>query len=364
MDEKKNEAAVQLGRLGGIKGGRARANKLSNEQRTDIARGAAEARWGSRSILKPTHLGTLGSIPKATHAGTLQIGEIAIPCFVLENGKRVISQSGMSSTLGTTKGGTRKVPGDRLANFLAANAIRPFVPPALATIPNIKFRLPKQAFVGNGYEATILVEICKIVLEARRAGVLNVLQARIADRCETLLAAFGNVGIIALVDEATGYQSERDRDELHKLLEKYISKELLPWTKRFPDEFYRQIYRLMGWEYPRGANHPWLVGRYTKAIVYKRLPPGVLEQLERKNPYDEKGARRFRHHQWLSEDFGNPALRDHLIKVVTAMQCSDSWEEFTRKLPRIAPGPGDHHQMELFRETKSADPDLDPPGNV
>ena len=41
----KNPAAVTLGKLGGAKGGRARADRLTAEQRTDIARTAASARW-------------------------------------------------------------------------------------------------------------------------------------------------------------------------------------------------------------------------------------------------------------------------------------------------------------------------------
>lgn len=41
----KNQAAVELGRLGGLKGGKARAEKLTPEQRKEIAKKAAKARW-------------------------------------------------------------------------------------------------------------------------------------------------------------------------------------------------------------------------------------------------------------------------------------------------------------------------------
>ncbi len=44
----KNPAAVALGRLGGLKGGRARAEKLSADERKEIARKAAVARWSSQ----------------------------------------------------------------------------------------------------------------------------------------------------------------------------------------------------------------------------------------------------------------------------------------------------------------------------
>jgi hypothetical protein len=48
-DEGKNPAAVALGRLGGEKGGKARAEKLTPEQRSEIARKAAQARWSRHS---------------------------------------------------------------------------------------------------------------------------------------------------------------------------------------------------------------------------------------------------------------------------------------------------------------------------
>ena len=47
-DSTKNPAAVALGRLGGLKGGKARAKKLTPEQRSEIARKAAQTRWAEK----------------------------------------------------------------------------------------------------------------------------------------------------------------------------------------------------------------------------------------------------------------------------------------------------------------------------
>lgn len=47
--EMKNPAAVALGRLGGLKGGKARAEKLSPRRRTEIARKAAQSRWAAKA---------------------------------------------------------------------------------------------------------------------------------------------------------------------------------------------------------------------------------------------------------------------------------------------------------------------------
>jgi hypothetical protein len=332
-------------RRAGAKGALVRAQRLSAEERSGIARAAAEGRW----------------IPKATHEGLLHIGDAPLPCFNLPDGRRFLSQSGMIDSLDMRPGSNPKRGGDRLSNFVAGKGVSPFVSEQLAgAIRNpIRFRT-RRGSVAFGYEATVLADLCNAVIDARLAGKLQTQQEHIVQRCRALQTGFSKVGIIALVDEATGYQAERDRDELHKLLEKYISAELLPWTKRFPDEFYRQIYRLMHWQYPRGSNHPWFVGKVTKSIVYKRLPPGVLDELERKNPTDEGGARKYRHHQWLSEEVGNPHLRDHLIKVITTMQVSDSWSDFRRKLTRVAPMAGE--QGDLFASAPTGDPDLEPPG--
>jgi hypothetical protein len=64
----------------------------------------------------------------------------------------------------------------------------------------IKFVPPGGGPVAHGYEATILADICDAVL----SNVLQRQQEHIADQCEILLRGFARIGIIALVDEATG----------------------------------------------------------------------------------------------------------------------------------------------------------------
>jgi len=67
-----------------------------------------------------------------------------------------------------------------------------------------------------------------------------------------LLRGFAEVGVIALVDEATGYQRIREEKALATILEKYMARELQPWTRTFPYEFYELIYRLRKWPGPEG----------------------------------------------------------------------------------------------------------------
>ena len=149
------------------------------------------------------------------------------------------------------------------------------------------------------------------------------------------------VGIIALVDEATGYQRIREENALAKIFEAYIAKELQPWALTFPIEFYEQICRLRGWDNIRSVKRPKIVGRMTNDIVYERLAPGVLGELREKNPVLPAGYRRDRHHQWLTSDLGHPQLREHLAGVIMLMRSSSSWHVFERNLDKACPKPGE-----------------------
>ena len=170
----------------------------------------------------------------------------------------------------------------------------------------------------------------------------------IVKACDILIRALAHVGIVALVDEATGYQDIRDRQALQKILDSYLAKELAAWAKRFPDEFYKQIFRLRGWEW-RGiqVKKPQVVAKYTNDIIYDRLAPGILQELQKKNPKDDKGRRKNRHHQWLTEDIGHPALAQHMHGVIMLMKTSGSWNDFMNKLNIAAPKKGQNLELSI-----------------
>ncbi len=300
-------------------------------------------------------------ILKATHgspAHPLRISDIEIPCYVLEDGKRVLVQTEMIKSLDMSPGGNpkRKGEGDRLARFVTGKILKPYVPDNLieATTSPIQFRT-SNGNLAYGYEATLLADICEAVLTARQAGVLQGQQLHIAKQCEVLIRGFARVGIIALVDEATGYQKERERNELQKILEQYIAKELLPWVKTFPDEYYEHLFRLMGWQYnPLSVKRPQYVGKLTNKIVYEKLPPGVLEELQKLNPITEKGYRKDKHFQHLSDSVGKQHLEKHLASVITLMRISPNWKTFKKHLEKAFPSHREQ-QLELFQDENDSD---------
>jgi hypothetical protein len=308
-------------------GGTVRMSLLSPAERKAQAKAAAKARWSGK-ILKATH----GS---ADHP--LKIGDMELPAYVLEDGRRVLSLGGMVSALGMSIGSAGGKQGDRLYQFATGKGISPFVSSDLLSRMKspVSFRAPTGGTAASGYEATILPDLCDAVLAARDAGALRSDQMHIAKQCEILVRGLARVGIIALVDEATGYQKDRAKDALAKILEAFIAKELQPWVKTFPAEFYEQMFRLREMEFPSGSvQRPRYFGLLTNDIVYKRLAPGVLAELKRVTPRNEEGRPTAKYFQSLTANTGYSKLKEHIGAVIALMKISDTWDDFMRLLDK------------------------------
>lgn len=326
---------------GRAKGGVARAKGMTPERRKEIGKKAAAARWSD-------------DIKQATHGADdhpLRIGDIEIPCYVLETEQRVLSLGGMVRALGMSIGSAAGRQGDRLYQFATGRNILPFASKDLISrMENpIRFRAPTGGSIATGYEAEILNDICDAVLLARQAGALLKQQEHIAERCEILVRGLARVGIIALVDEATGYQRDRAKDALSRILEAFIAKELQPYLPTFPADFYQEMFRLRGLDYPNATvQRPRYFGVLTNDIVYDRLAPGVLDELKKVNPADqETGRRKRKHFQWLTNNLGYPKLREHLGAVTATMKLSSDWHDFKTKLDRNYPRIGKPTQLSL-----------------
>ena len=314
------------------KGGAARAKSLTKEQRSENARLAVQARWARAGK----------SMPRAEYGSEdkpLKIGDVELTCFVLEDGRRVLHQRGLVRALGMARGGSSRGGGDRLAHFVAQNTLKPYVDSKLKEVTGdpIKFITPRGQ-VAYGYEATVLADICEAVLAARKAGDLQRQQDHIAAQCEILVRGFARVGIVALVDEATGYQDFRQRDALSKILEAFIAKELQPYIQTFDPIFYKELFRLRELEFPTDSvRRPQYFGILTNDIVYKRIAPGVLEELKKVAVRGESGRLKHKYFQRLTSNIGYPKLREHLGAVVAIMQLSNNWETFMLNLDRLRP---------------------------
>ena len=278
-------------------------------------------------------------IPKAMYSGELHIGDLSISCAVLDDGTRVISQRSFAKSLGGSKPSAidRRGAGN-LPVFMGAKNLKPFIDKELeAAAAPIPYQ-PKTGRTGLGVNASVLPKICDVWLKARDAGVVAKNQEHLAKQADIIIRGLAHVGIIALVDEATGYQYDRAREALERILEEFIAKELYKWVKTFPDEFYQQLFRLRGWKYsPASIKRPAFVGKLTNDLVYERLAPGVLDELKKLNPKTPKGTRKHHHHQWLTRNVGHPRLREHLWAVIALMKAATKWDDFKRMVNRALP---------------------------
>jgi hypothetical protein len=331
---------------GRIRSGFARAAALSPEQRREIARGAAISRWTK-------------DLPRAIATGDLKIGDANIACAVLDDEKntRVLTQDGFLVAIGRSKrpNSSAATVLDEKPAFLRAANLQPFVINNIrcSTTP-IRFRPLKGGGTEGlalGYEADMLPEVCWVYHEAAAAKKLLPSQKHIADYCSILLRGLTNVAITSLVDEATGYQDVRDRNALQEILDKYLRRDLAAWAKRFPDDFYKQIFRLRKWQW-RGmkVNRPQVVAHYTMDLVWSRLAPGILVEMERRMPRDDLGRRKGRLAQLLTDDYGIPELKSHFDVLIALMMTQPNWDAFMRAIDVARPKIGTNFQLPFVDE--------------
>ena len=278
---------------------------------------------------------------------TLKLGNVELECYVLEDSTRVFSGNGLQKALEFPKnaGGTalnKMLETDGLSSILTTEITDKFKNRKEFVRPGAGGKLSKT----YGYDVTLLIDIWDLLIEGRNRELLTPKQAEYAKVAEIIIRSTAKVGITALVDEVTGYQEIRDKDALKSILDKFLKKEFSAWAKRFPDEFYKEIFRLRGWKYSP-TKRPGVIGKWTNDLIYERLAPGILDELQARNPITEKGTRKQKHHQWLSEDIGHPALNQHMHAVLGLMRASNNWDDFYALIQRAYPKKNENYQYQL-----------------
>tara|TARA_R110000868_G_scaffold227023_2_gene479961 strand:+ start:222 stop:1268 length:1047 start_codon:yes stop_codon:yes gene_type:complete len=320
-------------------GGIARAAKLSPERRKEIADGAREAKARKRFL------------PVVILKGEdLNLAGIKIPCAIVavegqSEPMRILTENGITNALLGSRSGASKrlkklseIDGAPLPLFLAPSQLNPFIDNDLRNGPLRLVEYVDGDRIMTGYSAEILPAACEIWLRAREAGALQTQQLEKAQKAELLTRALARIGIISLVDEATGYEKFRAKNSLAKILEAYVAKELQPYVSRFPPEFYQEIFRLRGLSFPTGTvRRPQYFGHITNDLIYRRLAPGVWRELKAKVEKDEKGRAKHKLFQHLTPTFGDPRLEKLITRVTTIMEFSSNWGDFKQKLDAKVP---------------------------
>ena len=123
-------------------------------------------------------------LPVAEWSGALEIGEGDLPCFVLDDGRRVISRTGATSVLAGKKGG------GQLEKYVAAGELPKYMPPNLAG-EMIDFSIPGVVnWTVRGLTAETFLDICRGYVRALTEGNLkSAAQIDMAYKASAFLAA-------------------------------------------------------------------------------------------------------------------------------------------------------------------------------
>ena len=319
---------------GKAKGGAARRDVLSPERRSEIARNAALKRHAT--VVKSTvEDSNAVNLPTATHQGQMAIGDLLLDCYVLADGRRVFNKRGMAKALGLkSEGGNafiKTMQGKGLGSVLSEKLREKINNP-------INFK-PLVQDLAHGYEADILADVARAIVGASENVQLTRAQEPLVAQAKILIHAFAKIGVVALIDEATGYQQIRDPSALRLLVQQYIASEKQEWDKQFPDSFYDELNRIYNSKKltttSSGAviqNRPQHFAKFTRTFVYEPLENGaVLEELDRINPkIDSKGNRKARFHQHLSLGYGIEKLKRQVQTVETLISVSDTIGQFKK----------------------------------
>lgn len=290
-------------------------------------------------------------IANATHKGFMHVSGIDLDCYVLEDGRRIFNKRGMAKAIGLKSEG-----GNAFLKTINRKGVGSEIDEKLRhEIENPIYFNYLRADPGHAYEAGVLVEVCKAIRRAHDAEKLTKTQLVLYKHATALLNALGKVGVVALIDEATGYQRERSPDALRILVQQYLEDEKREWQKEFPDEYYAELNKIYGSGNTAirktGAivlNKPQHFANFTRSYIYQPLENGaVLDELDKLNPtLDKKGTRKNRFHQHLSQNYGLEKLRMQVREVITLLKISDSVAEFKKLFKKRFPRKGD--QMDLL----------------
>ena len=261
-------------------------------------------------------INTALTIPTAKWLGSLSLGgETELPCYVLNDERRIISRTGATSVL------TEKKGGGNFESYTKVESLKNYLP---NEIPMIEFAIEgvanKQVM---GIEAETFLDICRAYVSAWQNNATTERQTEIAKKASMFLGACAKVGLIALIDEATGYQYQRTEDALKFKLKAYLEEEMREWEKTFPDELWQEFGRLTHWT-GSVAQRPKYWGKLVMELIYGYLDKDVAQWLKANVPAPKHGQN---YHQWLSSQYGLKKLIEHIwLTIGVAKACHDMSE--------------------------------------
>ena len=260
--------------------------------------------------------------PFAKHSGTLSLGFQNVDCYVLDTEQRVISMRATVKAIANDDNGD-------LSKYIGVRTLQPYISQDLINTQLIEFTIPGNPNKSKGITAETFLDICSAYVKALTSREpLTPKQHDIAVNCSILLSACAKTGLIALIDEATGYQYLREENALQVKIRAFISEELRDWEQTFPDELWEEFGRLTNWQ---GSlqQRPKYWGKLVLELIYDAMDPDVAKYLKDNKPKPVHGRN---YHQWLSEDLGVRSLTVHINQIIGIAKTCKDMDELRHKV--------------------------------
>jgi hypothetical protein len=325
------EQKRKAGRIGGAR----RAELLSPKKRVEIARRAAETRWGGRPA-------------RATHKGSFREQlAIDVDCYVLDDAQKtaVISRQGMVQALGLSSRGTT-FPGSLTTKSMSEIA-GPELQAKLENPRKFQWRTggaERPPATIHGFDVTLLMDLSNAIIAAENGGTLPKRHQRIARQAQIIVAAAAKSGIKQLVYSLAGYDPRAE--EVIAAFKLYIQEEAQKYEPEFPNELFREWYRLYDIPVP-SRSKPWHFQYLTVNHIYYPLAEsnGNLYALSKALKAKGRGqeAKLF---EFLNQ-IGARALRLHLGRVLEMAESSPDRNAYECKIKQRFGGYQDFNSYSL-----------------
>lgn len=259
--------------------------------------------------------------PFAKYPGVLMLGNKSVECYVSDAGQRLISLTATVTAITGVKGA------GNLGDYIGVNTLKPYIDKDSVLGELIELSIPGIPQKARCLESRKFLDVCRAYVAALSANALKTdRQKEIAVQCSILLSACADVGLEALIDEATGYQYERREDELQIKLRLYIAEELRAWEKTFPDELWEEFGRLTNWSTPLKSRPKWW-GKLVIELIYDTFDPDVAKYLRENKPPDG-----IHWHRQLTDHKGVRQLVSRCYEVIGMAKTCNSISELREKV--------------------------------
>lgn len=253
---------------------------------------------------------------KVTHYGTIHFGaDVECEAIVLADGRRGFNRRQLVAIAGFTG----NVTGSRFGHFLAEispNALK------IYEDTSSKVSMPNGA-TANFISCDVVPEFASGVIHQALDGTLHPQRRMLIAPCLKIQDSLARVGIVALIDEATGYQYHRAPDALQDLFARLIRNTAADWERRFHPDYYQAIYKLFGWQYDQTVSQrPHIIGKITLQWVYEPVfPPEILVAIKERQSSEKM-------HQWLTDEGGLKLMEKQRDAVMMIARSSADHQDF------------------------------------